>query len=150
MLRYNYVPNDFGRGLTIPIPKNSFKIKTAKTDDFRGITISPIISKVFEHCLYQCMKCHLFSSDLQFGFKKGLGCNHAIYTVQSTIDYYTSNNSTVNVCALDFAKTFDKINHYALFCKLMDRNVLQGIILLLECWYSKSITTVKWKGFFIL
>ena len=60
-----------------------------------------------------CMNKYLCSSDLQFGFKKGYGCNHAIYTVQSTIDYFTLNNSTVNVCALDLSKAFDKVNHYA-------------------------------------
>jgi len=37
-----YVPDGFGCGLSIPIPN---------IDDFRLITICPILSKVFEHCI---------------------------------------------------------------------------------------------------
>ena len=67
------------------------------------MTLSPVISKVFEHCLVIYLKSFLGSSDFQCGFKQGFGCNHAIYTVRSTIDYFTANNSTVNLCALDLA-----------------------------------------------
>ena len=51
-------------------------------DDFRGIAISPILSKVFEHSLLKHVQLFLASNDNQFGFKKGLGCSHAIYTVR--------------------------------------------------------------------
>ena len=44
------------------------------------------------------------------------------------------------------SKVFDKVNHYALFMKLLDRNVPLGIILLLESWYSCSLTIVKWHS----
>jgi len=66
---------------------------------------------------------HFVTSDLQFGFKKGLGCSHALNTVRSIVQNYTAGNSTVNLCALDMAKAFDKVNHCALFIKLLDRNV---------------------------
>jgi len=33
--------------------------------------------------------------------------------------YYISAGSTVNICALDVRKAFDKMNHYGLFIKLM-------------------------------
>ena len=146
MIHFNHVPDDFGVGLTVPIPKTTTHKINVTVNDFRGITISPIISKIFEHCLLSFMNIYLTSSDLQFGFKKGYGCNHAIYTVQSTIEYFTINCSTVNICALDISKAFDKVNHYALFAQLMDRKVPVGLILLLEQWYSKNITTVKWNA----
>ena len=50
-------------------------------DDFRGIAISSVISKIFELCLVDRFKDFLSTSDNQFGFKKALGCSHAIYTV---------------------------------------------------------------------
>ena len=40
----------------------------------------------------------LYSADLQFGFKKYLSCNNAIYAVKSLCDYYVSRGSTLNVC----------------------------------------------------
>ena len=69
-------------------------------------------------CLLEMYGNVLYSEDLQFGFKKNLGCNNAIFTVKSLCDY---RGSTVNVCCLDMSKAFDKVNHYSLFCKLMNR-----------------------------
>lgn len=145
MLRCEYVPDAFGRGLTVPLPKQDSLAKRVGASDFRGITVSPVISKVFEHCLVRYLNSYLKSSDMQFGFKKGFGCNHAIYTVRTTIDYFTAKNSTVNLCALDLASAFDRVNHYALFSKLMDRNVPRKYIAILKCWYVKVSTVVRWN-----
>jgi len=57
-------------------------------DDFRGIAISPVISKDFEHCLLNYFQIYLKSGGNQFGFKKGVGCGHAIQTVRNVVDQY--------------------------------------------------------------
>jgi len=93
--------------------------KSVSVDDFRGISISSVISKVFEHCILDRYGGFLISSDNQFGFKKKSSCTHAIYTLRSVVDYYVNNGSTVNICALDISKAFDKMNHHGLFLKLM-------------------------------
>ena len=103
-----------------------------------------MLSKVFESCLLRRLSPFLTTSGRQFGFKKGVGCNHAIFTVRKTIDYFTSNRSTVNICTLDVRKAFDVLNHNVLFMKLMDRNAPIFFIKLLRCWYSKVYTAVKW------
>ena len=52
MLKYDIVPDDFGNTYTVPIPKSKLNFgKALSIDDFRGISISPIISKIFEHCV---------------------------------------------------------------------------------------------------
>ena len=80
-------------------------------DDFRGIAISPILSKVFEHCLLKQLQALIGSNDNHFGFKKGLGCSHAIYTVRNIVDRWVSRSCTANLCAIDLSKAFDKVNH---------------------------------------
>jgi len=65
-----YVPDAFRRGIIIPIPKGGKKSKNDKVDSYRGITISPIISKVFVKCLLTRLEGYLTSSDRQFGFKR--------------------------------------------------------------------------------
>jgi hypothetical protein len=57
----------------------------------------------------------------QFGFKKAVGCSHAIYSARCAVNHYVTAGSTVNLCALDVSKAFDKISHQGLFTKLMDR-----------------------------
>jgi len=48
------VPESYGRSYTIPIlkDKNTVLSKTITVDDFRDISISPVIFEVFEHCTY--------------------------------------------------------------------------------------------------
>ena len=146
IIRTGLVPGGFGRGITHPIPKSKVNSKTLTADDFRAITICPIISKVFEHCLLSRISNYLDTSPRQFGFKKGTGCNHAIYMLRKTVDFFTSNGSTVNVAMLDLSKAFDKINHFRLFITLMKRNVPIAVINILSNWYSRISTRVSFSG----
>jgi len=62
--------------------RSSVRQKIAFYHDFRGIAISPVISKAFEHCLFDYFQTFLSSSETQFGLKRGLGCTHAIQIVR--------------------------------------------------------------------
>ena len=64
------VPAWFGHSYIVPFPKPKDCITKALTcEDFRGITISLIISKLFEYCLKE--KTEFFqTNNNQFGFKK--------------------------------------------------------------------------------
>lgn len=148
VLLSGHVPSQFGIGLTFPIEKGRLGNKTVTFDDYRGITISPLISKILEKCILLNFQKYFRSSDNQFGFKKKVGCEHAIYSLRSTIDYFVNNNSTVNLCSLDVAKAFDRVNHYTLFIKLMNKHVPVNIIMLLVNWYRNSSATVNWNGTF--
>jgi len=50
MLKFSYVPDAFGIGTVIPLLKGDDSDPTV-CDNYRAITISPCISKVFELCL---------------------------------------------------------------------------------------------------
>ena len=77
-------------------------------DDFRGIAISPLISKAFKCCILDRLEDFLFSYDVQFGFKNCSECRNAIHTVRKTVDRLVKDGSTVNMCAIDLTKAFDK------------------------------------------
>jgi len=81
MLSLGHAPSSFGQSYTVPILKSGCNVygKSVSVDDFRGVSISPVISKVLEHCILDRYS-HLFvTSDNQFGFKKDSSCAHAIY-----------------------------------------------------------------------
>jgi hypothetical protein len=47
-----YLPRNFGQSYTVPLLKvNDCHTKSVSCSDFRGIAISCILSKVFEHCV---------------------------------------------------------------------------------------------------
>jgi len=108
------VPTDFGKSYMVPIAKSNAHNRSLTVEDFRGISISPVISKLFEHAVLDRFA-HLFTtSDNQLGFKK-ISVVCMPYTVRSVVNHYTQNGSTVNVCSLNLSKAFDKMNHYALY-----------------------------------
>ena len=146
MVKFNFVPSGFGSSYTVPILKNSFAHfnKTVTTDDFRGISISSIISKIFEKCILDRYQRFFETSDCQFGFKKGIGCSHAIFSVKNVVDKFVNNGSTVNLCALDMSKAYDRMSHHGLFIKLMDRMIPNDILSTLEYWFSICSTCVRW------
>ena len=80
------------------------------------------------------------------GFKKGLGCPHAIFCVGQIIDIFVKGGSTVNVCTVDISKAFDKVNFYILLTKLMKRKLPKSLISLLHMWFCCSVFVVKWQG----
>ena len=54
--------------------------------------------------------------------------------------------STVNVCLLDLSKAFDKMNHFALYIKLMNRSIPVQVLSVLENWFSSCLSCVKWDS----
>ena len=86
------------------------------------------------------------TSDFQFGFKKGIGCSHAIFSVKNVIDKFVSNGSTVNLCALDMSKAYDRMSHHGLFIKLMNRMIPIELLATLEYWFAICRTCVRWAN----
>ena len=74
------MPDAFGFGIIVP----KMKDKTGDSNslnNYRGITLISVISKLFEILLLEYSENVLLTDDLQFGFKKGLGCSDAIFTL---------------------------------------------------------------------
>jgi len=143
VIHYGYVPRAFGLSYTVPIPKGSNN-KSLTADDFRGISISPVLSKLFEHCVADRFETYFSTSDNQFGFKKSVGCSHAIYSARCVVNRYVSAGSTVNLCAMDISKAFDKMNHKGLFIKLMEKLFPLQLLIVFENWFEKCFSCVKW------
>ena len=71
---------------TVPLLKDdSIYGRSVNVEDFRGISISPFISKVLEHCIIERFSEFLNTTDNHFGFKNQLGCSHVIYSVPRAI-----------------------------------------------------------------
>ena len=68
----------------------------------------------------------------QFDFKKAVSCTQAIYACRNIIDHFVQSGNTINMCALDLSKAFDKVDHHALFIKFMKRNIPVTLLIILE------------------
>ena len=90
--------------------------------DYRPITITPVLSKIYERLLARRLNAfaernNLFPK-LQFGFRKGLGTCDALLTITSIIQKALDSGCEARMIGLDFSAAFDRVNHEALIFKL--------------------------------
>ena len=90
---------------------------------YRGITLIPVISKIFELDLLEICEQFLSCDELQFGFKKIIERSVAIFALRSTIDYFNDRGSSIFVATLDISKAFDTVNHYKLYASLINSGI---------------------------
>ena len=112
--------------------------------NYRGITISPIASKLFEHVLKIKFQNYLTTTEYQFGFKRNSSTVHALHCLKQTVDYYINNGSRVFCCFLDASKAFDRVVHARLFLKLMEQKVPLVFLDIIISWYGDLYCHVRW------
>ena len=145
MVARGCVPDAFGSGILVPLLKD----KTGNSNslnNYRGITLIPVIAKLFELVVLDLCSEYLTTDDLQFGFKSNVGCPNAIFALRSTVDYFRERGSTVYMAALDICNAFDTVNHSKLFHALHNTGIPQCILSVLSDWYSKLVVSVRWHG----
>ena len=112
-------------GNITPIPKSGSA--NSCLSDYHHNTITPFLSKVFEHLLAKGLnnfteKRNLFPN-LQFGFHKVLGTCDALQTITSFVQKALDSGCEVRMVGLDFSAVFDQVNHKALIFKLRQLGV---------------------------
>ena len=147
MLKHSFVPKQFRHGTMIPLIKDRTG-NASDVNNYRGITISPIISKLFEHVLKSVFFEYLHTSENQFGFKKQSSTAHALHCLKQTVNHYVNKGSRVFCTFLDASKAFDRLVHSGLFIKLMNRNIPLIFLDIIVVWYDGLRGRVKWDDQF--
>ena len=107
--RTGIVPKDWKGGVIVKIPK---KGDLSDCGNWRGITLSPIASKIFTKILLNRMEPALdgILRDEQAGFRKGRGCNDQIFIVRHLMQQANEMKVPLSLCFVDFEKAFDSIS----------------------------------------
>ena len=143
MIQHGFVPTEFLKSTVSPILKDS-QGDVSDTNNYRGISLGSLPAKLFEYAI-QLKTSHLLGTDnMQFGFKRKTSTTHALFTLESTVNYFNRNGSKVYAAFLNCTKAFDRISHYGLFSKLIDRKFPLCFLLCLMFWYQNMVAVVKW------
>ena len=99
-------------GNITPVPKSGSA--NSCHSDYHPVTITPVLSKVFECLLAKRLKNfaekrNLFPN-LQFGFRKGLGTYDALLTITNFVQKSLDSGCKVRMVGLDFSAAFDRVN----------------------------------------
>ena len=144
-MKHEYIPSGMLDTTLTHIVKPKTGDLTNK-NNYRSIAVATSMSKVMELLIIIKTECFLNTSDNQFGFKKKHGTDMCIHPFRQTIECYKQNSSPVCICYLDATKAFDRVKHWLLFKKLLDRNMPLHIVRLLVCWYRTQSFNVQWGG----
>ena len=111
------VPDSFKSGISNPIHKKGKYPRLP--ENYRGITISSILGKLFETVILNCL--HQLNSDqseLQYVFTKGLSLSMASLVLSETVLESRFCNRPLCIATLDTQKAFDVVGHPVLMVKL--------------------------------
>ena len=95
--------------LRVVVNRPVFTIYICCSDMYRGITLTPVISKLFEAILRVIYDNSLYSDPLQFGFKKNTSCSRALFGFTEAVKYYRRRGNKEFCAFLDASKAFDKV-----------------------------------------
>ena len=113
------VPTEWKTARIVPIYKSG--PKTA-FDNYRPISILPIISKVIEKIVHRQLITFLEENKLlnshQFGFRNKMSTEHAVTIFIDSIRKKVDQGNVVGACFIDLSKAFDTISHSKLLAKL--------------------------------
>ena len=142
-LTHGHVPDAFMQSILVPLVKNKAG-DSSDVNNYRPIALVTIASKNFEIIVLDVIEPFIAMCDNQFGFKKKHATDHCIYALKNVISYYNWFGSPVYTCFLDASKAFDRVEHWSLFKKLIDRNVPLVVVRILVHWYRQQTLCVKW------
>ena len=138
-------PDCLSEATLIPLVK-SYKKSLNSANNYRGISLIPIFTKLLEYIILEKCPILKMSHHSQFGFKSKCSTLHAEYLISETIKYYNRNGSNVFMCSLDAEKAFDSCNWDILFKKLLEKGVPQPVVNVIRSLYENGTYQVSYNG----
>ena len=122
------IPSEFKLAHIVPIHKKDDK---NDIENYRPISLTFIVSKVFEKCardelLIQCQ--HLIH-DTQHDFHPLKSCATQLIPFSHDISLGLNSNNLIDVIYSDFSKAFDSVNHDIILQKLKTEYKIDGLML---------------------
>lgn len=126
--------------------------KGAKTDpnNYRPISLLPIISKLLEKVMKERLTKHLLLNDVisnrQYGYQKGKGTTEAVSAFINDVVVKLNDKKRVAGVLLDLSSAFDVVNHSILLGKLEHYGIRGGALALFKSYLAnrKQFVEIQW------
>ena len=135
-------PQDWKRSVFIPITKKDNAKEFSNCHTIALIShASKVMLKIFQARLQQYMNREL--SDVQAGFRKGRGTRDQIANICWITEKARKFQKNIYLCFLEYAKSFDYVDHNKLWKILKEMGIPDHLTCLLRNLYAGQEATVR-------
>ena len=122
----------------------------AVPDNYRKLTVTPAISKIFDGILNNRLQfakeCLGTGNPLQNAFKPGASEIDNIFILNGVIDKCKANGRSLYTCVVDFRSAFDLVNRSVLLFKVMDKGYTAKFLSDIQSMFQNATSRLKWGG----
>jgi len=126
------------------------KGKRSLAENYRPVSLTSQVSKIFEAIVRDVLVSHLENNDLlmntQHCFRKGKSCLSNLLVFLDKVTTCVEDGDDIDVIYLDFAKAFDKVQHQHLLLKLRDHGIGDKVVNWISSWLSQRQQRVCING----
>ena len=146
MFKMGCIPDCMKLGVLTPV----FKKKGSNLDakNYRGITITPTISKILESLIRERIKPIITESQnpLQRGFTEGSSPMNCSLILEEYIRNNKDSKLPTYIAFLDAKSAFDVVSHTSLLRKIYHIGVEGALWYLITSLHTNARTVIKWDG----
>ena len=141
-------PKDWKSAIVVPVHKSG---DTTDVNNYRPISVLPVMSKISEKCVAEQFTGHLNSGPftlhpMQFGFRANHSTETANCLLVENIKSKMDKGGIVGAIFLDLKKAFDTVNHQVLIHKMSYLNFSPSAIDWMSSYLSDRVQCVRVSG----
>ena len=137
------VPEEWARGMIVPIPKNA---EVRKIENYRGITLLSIVGKAFVAVLNERMRRWMEKVDVvveeQAGFRAGYSPVDQVYVLSEIIQRQKKRKKAYYCAFLDIKRAYDVVWREALWERLWQSGIRGKLWRMVQKLYAKTESCV--------
>ena len=135
-------PDSWRHALLVAIWKG--KGSRLLADNYRGIALISLTSKIYVHMLHQRVQQQLLAGlqEAQCGFRPGRGTQDQLFSLRRVLELAREHQAPVHAAFVDFSKAFDSVPRDALWELLRARGVHPHLLALIKDLYSSNTASV--------
>ena len=145
-ISHSFLPCKMLKGEIKPVIKNVHE-SNSDMKNYRPVMNSSYFLKLFEYMLLPKLEDSFVPHFNQFGFRKNTSCLNTITILKETVLTYHKEKSNVHCAKIDLSKAFDKVNHYKLLSKMIDKKIAPSIIRVIFYMLTNTEACVNFNGF---
>lgn len=140
-------PESWTKGIIVPVPK---KGDLSNVNNYRGITLTSIFSKVYSHILEDRLRTWTENNNIiddnQFGFRKNKSTVDCIFILQAIINKQLCRKRKLYCTFIDFKKAFDLVYRNGIWFKLCELGASLNFVKSVKAMYNSVKVYVKSMG----